>query len=317
MIEIVRYAPSFKDKWDEIVEGSRNATFLFKRDFMDYHADRFEDHSLIALRGGKPCALLPANIIVDDAGDKILQSHWGLTYGGWLLTGHHPDASEMLEIFERLKDYAKNENIKALDYKPIPSIYFKSPSQEDLYALFCMGAVITECNISCTIDLNNNPGFNKQQKRNLKRASKYDCVITEDADVSHFYNLLTQCLQQRYGSTPVHTLSELQMLRDRFPNEIRVFTLSVDGEPHAGVCMFEANDVARTQYICSSQFGRDNGLLTMLLHRLIYNDYANKSYFDFGTCNESHGAELNHGLYHQKSSLGGSGVAFLRYRLNF
>lgn len=40
-------------------------------------------------------------------------------------------------------------------------------------------------------------------------------------------------------------------------------------------------------------------------------------YFDFGTSNESHGLLLNEGLYRQKSSLGGSGVAYTRYVIDY
>lgn len=306
-----------RDDWNRFVAGSRNATFLFDRGFMDYHADRFDDHSLIAYRGNTICALLPANLTVEADGEKILRSHGGLTYGGWLLAPHHPDASEMLEIFGLLKDYARREGIARLDYKPIPQIYAKAPAQEDLYALFRMGGRLMERNISCAINLRNNPGFNKLQRRNLKRASECDCVITEETDLTRFHQLLTDCLGERHGVAPVHTLGELQLLRDRFPSEVKVYVLTAGGEPQAGVCVFDTGKVAHAQYICSTQRGRKEGFLTMLFHRLIFNDFATKEYFDFGICNEDHGLYLNEGLYMQKSSLGGTGVVYDRYSLTF
>lgn len=315
-IRLRRYEPSMKDDWNRFVKESRNATFLFNRDFMDYHADRFTDNSLIALRREKICALLPANLIISDNGQRILQSHGGLTYGGWLLAEHHPDEMEMLEIFNLLKEYARKEGISSIDYKPIPYIYSKSPSQEDLYALFRMGAVLTERNISCTIDLRHNPGFNKLQRRNLKRASNIECAITEEVDLSRFHKLLTDCLNERHGVAPVHTLSELQLLRDKFPAEIKVFLLSIGEEAKAGVCVFDMGKTAHAQYICSTLDARENGLLTMLFHRLIFNEFATKEFFDFGICNEDHAQYLNEGLYRQKSSLGGSAVAYDRYSLS-
>ena len=51
-ITIVRYDAAQRVLWDDFVENARNATFLFKRDYMDYHADRFADHSLIVRKGG-------------------------------------------------------------------------------------------------------------------------------------------------------------------------------------------------------------------------------------------------------------------------
>ena len=46
-MEIHRYEPTDKTSWDKFVQGSKNGTFLFLRDYMDYHSDRFDDHSLM------------------------------------------------------------------------------------------------------------------------------------------------------------------------------------------------------------------------------------------------------------------------------
>lgn len=77
---VKRYTAEDKFLWHQFMETSKNATFLFQRDFMEYHADRFTDHSLLVLKKGKPVALLPANIA-----DNTLYSHQGLTYGGLIL----------------------------------------------------------------------------------------------------------------------------------------------------------------------------------------------------------------------------------------
>ena len=46
-LNIVRYTAEQKTVWDSFVATSKNGTFLFMRDYMDYHADRFADHSLM------------------------------------------------------------------------------------------------------------------------------------------------------------------------------------------------------------------------------------------------------------------------------
>ena len=48
---IERYSSQRKVAWDDFVKRSKNATFLFFRDYMDYHADRFQDASLLIYRG--------------------------------------------------------------------------------------------------------------------------------------------------------------------------------------------------------------------------------------------------------------------------
>ena len=77
MVEIARYTPDKAAEWDDFVGKSKNATFLFHRGYMDYHADRFADFSLMFYYKGRLCALLPAN----DDGNGSLCSHRGLTYG--------------------------------------------------------------------------------------------------------------------------------------------------------------------------------------------------------------------------------------------
>ena len=317
MFSVVRYAATRQTEWDSFVRGSRNATFLFERGYMDYHADRFEDYSLMIYKENALCAVLPANLL-NDNGELILQSHGGLTYGGLILPPRHLDASDILEIFFAIKGYCKGENIIGLDYKAIPFIYCSMPSQEDLYAIQRMDGVMKQGNLSCCIDLEHNPGFNTQQKRNLKRAVKGGFKIEILEDVSEFHALLSLCLSERFCATPVHTLEELRLLADRYPENIRFIGVrsSEDGLI-AAVCLYVSEMVVHTQYICSSAAGRDHGALTMLFANLTEYYTGKVRYFDFGTSNGDGGRYLNPGLYHQKSGLGGSGVSYPRFYLDF
>ena len=77
MFEVKQYTQKQIQEWNEFIEDSRQGTFLFNRCYMDYHADRFQDASLMIYRKGQLYALLPANRLGD-----TLYSHQGLTYGG-------------------------------------------------------------------------------------------------------------------------------------------------------------------------------------------------------------------------------------------
>lgn len=61
MITIKRYSIEQKDLWDAFVDASKNGTFMLKRGYVDYHADRFTDHSLLFYRDEELVALLPAS----------------------------------------------------------------------------------------------------------------------------------------------------------------------------------------------------------------------------------------------------------------
>ena len=59
-LSVRRYNDSMKLRWDEFVQESKNATFLFFRNYMDYHSDRFIDNSLMVYdKNDQLFALLP------------------------------------------------------------------------------------------------------------------------------------------------------------------------------------------------------------------------------------------------------------------
>lgn len=313
MWEIERYRPDLESEWNRLVKESRNGTFLFERAYMDYHADRFEDCSWMALKNGRPKLLLPANITED----HILQSHGGLTYGGWILPVGHIDGADLLDAFTLACAVWKSEGFKAIDYKTVPYIYWQRPSAEDEYALFRLGGKLTESNLSSAIDLTVEIKYNKLQKRHLAKSKQRDISIIETDDVDGFMQMLTVCLNERHDVDPVHMASEMQMLKSRFPDKIRFHVVIYEGEMQAGVCIYDTGVTAHCQYIATTAVGRELNLLTPLFDNLIRQEYASKRYFDFGTSNENHGQYLNAGLLRQKFSYGATGVVYNRYILEF
>lgn len=309
--EIIRYVPSMHRDWDDFVRDSRQGTMLHMRGYMDYHSDRFADCSLTAWRDDKLAAILPANITADG----ILCSHQGLTYGGWLTPMRHFNANDMLELFDAWLQWCKSHSISSVIYKPVPSIYHKIPADEDLYALFRYGAELKGMNLSTAVDLCGHLEFNTLQRRHLRKSSEMNPWIRETSDAAEFMALVSSCLMERHGATPVHSPEEMQMLKDRFPDAIRMWLCGVGDVPEAGVCVYDCSDVAHCQYIATSPAGRDHGTLTFLMHRLMTGVYASRRWFDMGTSNENGGRVLNAGLIRQKTSLGGSGVAYRIYSL--
>lgn len=305
-----RYTPADLELWEEAVANSRNATFLFSRRFMDYHADRFRDFSLIAEHPSRRPALLPANITADG----VLHSHQGLSYGGWILPLAGFSSIDFTELWQAFILACKDFNISGIDYKPIPSIYHRIPAEDDLYEIFRNCGRLTERTLSSVIRLAENPGLSKTMRRQLRRASEDKAVrIGYLSEAAPFMEMLTECLRERHGASPVHTTEELQFLRDRFPENIKLAVV-VDREGlQAGVCLFESAQVCHAQYIASSPRGREKHYLPFLFSHLIAEASGRFLYFDFGISTEDHGKLLNLGLTRQKCALGGSGAAFDRY----
>ena len=318
MWEIKPYYKENKFEWDEFVASSRNSTFLFKRDYMEYHSHRYTDHSLMAYRKGKLAAVLPANICKD-----VLYSHQGLTYGGWVLPPKGIDAGEIRSMWLAWMRYCKENEIVSVVYKPLPYIYALRPSQEDLYMLFLSNAVPVRTDISTAVDLSSNPGFNKLQRRHLKKNSGdfvYEVIQAGNKrGIEEFHGILSRCLQERHDAVPVHSVDELDYLMSRFPINIMIWSAYKPNRKDmlAGVVVYLTEMCIHCQYIATTEEGRTEDILAPLFYEMIsWYTKEGYRYFDFGISNENEGRTLNTGLNRQKTSFGGSGVAYQRYEIN-
>ena len=304
------YTPDLRQVWDEFVRTSRNGTFLCERAYMEYHADRFEDASMLAYRKGRLVGLLPACRLQDGT----LCSHAGLTYGGWILPPSPLDGAMLLEMFDEWIAHCRTAGYTAIDYKPLPDIYAAVPSQEDLYALWRCGFTMTGANLSSAIDLRGEWKFNMSKRQQLRKALKHNPVIERTGDFAPFWAVLERCLAERHEAAPVHNLQEISLLADRFPDNIALWTLSDEEGLQAGVVIYDTGLVAHSQYAATTARARDRYYLTALYHHLLTEVYASRRYFDFGTSNESGGRVLNPGLLNQKYSMGATGVLYPRFK---
>src|SRR5690349_13343924 len=109
---VERYTASRKLEWDTFVSAAKNATFLFSRDYMDYHSDRFTDHSLMIFNDHAVVAVLPANLNKNGT----LVSHEGLTYGG-LVVSRAATLDDVLSSFHEALRYLGQKQISKLLYK--------------------------------------------------------------------------------------------------------------------------------------------------------------------------------------------------------
>ncbi len=316
MVEIRRYDPDNASTWDNFVETSRNGTFLFKRAYMGYHSDRFIDHSLMFYNAkGALLALLPANLAEHD-GTLALYSHEGLTYGG-LIVGDRAGTDDVLDIFRTTLAYLSENGFKMFYYKQMPTCYHLYPAQEDEYALWRMGAEIVVCNISTTIDLSQqffHIPLQYRRKRGIARAARQGYTICETTDIAAFWRMMEDNLRTRYDASPVHSMSEMQLLMGRFPDNIKCFVAMKDNSVEAGVIIYLCRNVAHAQYIQSSPVGRADGALDLLLSTLIDSFALRYKYFDLGTSNEDGGYILNSNLIAQKEHFGGRGTTYKQWR---
>ncbi len=329
---IIPYSINRKETWDTFVEMSKNGTFLIKRNFMDYHSNRFFDCSLLIYSGISPdgefkekslttkdlVAIFPANW---DKEHRTVHSHQGLTYGGLVVL---PDVTqkEVLDMMRAIVNYYRDMmQAEHLVYKPIPYIYSSSiPSGEDLYALFRAGARLTRRLVSTCVSIQNPMRMSTLRIRQAKKAVDHGFYIDRMTEgdtqtLQEYWALLEEVLMKYHSARPTHSLQEMQRLMSQFPRNIRLYIVRHERRVVAGVVVFECRKVAHVQYIASGEEGRANGALDLLLRHLINERYKQYDYLDLGTSNEDEGRYLNEGLIHQKEGFGGRAVCYDTYEI--
>lgn len=311
MYRIEKYNSSYHTQWNSFIEGSKNGTFLFNRDFMEYHSDRFEDFSLLIFENETLKAVLPANI----AGGEV-HSHQGLTYGGLIYNGKLRQAS-VIKIYSKLLEYLNTHNIAKLHVKPVPAFYHLIPAQEQEYALFLANSKLVRRDSLSVIE---NPARIKiaaNRLEGVKKAAAHNLVIAEADDFTDFWTLVLEPnLRARHGVKPVHTLDEMQKLKILFPDNIKHYIVLHHGDIVAGAVLFETVSVAHVQYISATESKNELGSLDFLFHYLITDVYLDKKYFDFGISNEQHGRKLNEGLIFWKESFGARTIVHDFYEID-
>lgn len=310
MPEITRYTDNLMAEWNDFVQHSKNGTFLFHRSYMDYHSDRFADHSLMVWHKGRLSALLPANEY-----NGILYSHQGLTYGG-LITDTHATTAFVCETMEAINHYLAQQGITQVIYKVVPWPYHRLPAEEDLYAIthVCGGRLIVR-HISSTIDLRNRLPFTESRKSGLRKALAGGLQVKEKGIecLEGFWKVLTDNLSMRYDARPVHTVEEMRLLMERFPQNIRLFTVDDGDHVVGGTVIYLTPQVAHTQYISASSEGKQHGALDLLFDHILHLGLECR-YFDFGKSSDGEGDRLNAPLIFQKEGFGGRGVCYDWYQ---
>lgn len=306
-----KFGINFKEIWDDFVKESKNGHFMFFRDYMEYHSDRFSDHSLLIFNEKESLvAVFPAN----QSGEELI-SHQGLSFGG-ILIDSKMNTLTSLQCLDAIVDYCNKIGITAIIYKKIPSIYSSTLSEEDSFSLVYKGAKLIRRDLSCAVDLNSQSGYTNSRSRNIRKALRNAVSCDESPGVlGSFHDVLTSNLASVHDLKPVHSFDEMKLLADSFPNNIKLFCAHKNGELLAGVLLFLTPSVAHAQYIASSDEGRKVGALDLLFDHLIRKYRGTCAYFSFGVSTEDSGRFINEGLVFQKEGFGARAYVHDFYRL--
>ena len=302
--------------WDEFVDNSFNGVFLNKQRFLSYHDNRFKDASIIIENDkNNIIGLFPAAVAPNDS--SCIISHPGATYGG-LIASKKCRGETCIQTIENICSYYSEHGYRRLVYKTIPYIYHRQPYQDDVYALFRLGANKYRCDISATINLAARGQVTKGRKYEINKGKKNGITINSDIKYAeNIWKIIEMGLLEKYQLKPVHSLKEILLLQSLFQKEITFLSAIIDDEIVAGLVLFGMGNVLHTQYISAGNKAYECGALDFLIEEAINKakDEGFK-YFDFGISNEDEGRILNEGLYRYKRTFGAGSIVHEFYELD-
>ena len=293
------------------MSSAKNATFLFNRDFMEYHKDRFEDYSLLCFDKDKLVGILPANIV----GNKVY-SHQGLTYGGVVIKSEIRFEKYIL-IFRTILKFFSENKIQTIYIKDLPLIYSNSASEELEFIHFLLDSSLHQVDISSSIFKNNTRNISNSRLSGYKKGVKYNlCIIEEEMLDSFWKEILIPNLRNKHDVSPTHNIEEILNLKKRFPKNIRQFNVYHDKKLVAGTTIFETKNVVHSQYISGNSEKNILGSLDFLFYELIFNIFKEKQVFDFGVSTEKSGKSINKGLLFWKEGFGARATTYKTFKIS-
>ncbi|MHC0440885.1 FemAB family protein [Flavobacterium sp. 3-210] len=286
--------------WNDFVASAKNATFLFHRDFMEYHKDRFEDFSLLIFDDEKLLAVLPAN----KQGNSV-HSHQGLTYGGLIFSSKlKAEKTEM--ILDEILIFLKENKIETFHYKPIPDFYFSKGNKEIDFFLFKRNAFSERKEMNLAVNLQVPLKISKSKMKHFRRIENLDLDIVEEQDFQPFWEIILEPrLLEKFNAKPIHTKEEIKLLKQIFPQNIKQYSVYKNDEIIAGITLFETENVVKSQYGATSKKGEEVRALDFLFINLIHKyKRKGKHFFDMGIVNSDNKSGYHSGLLKQKEELG-------------
>lgn len=304
-ITIIAYENKHKQTWDNFIDLSKNSTFLFKRDFMEYHQDRFVDESLLFYLNDALVAVFPAN-----RNNTTIYSHQGLTYGG-LIIGNNVRFSVYKLLFNCLMEHFKANGVTDVYIKPIPSLYGEQANDELQFLSQFYNSKV-EHNIGSVIFQNDRKVISKSIIRNSNKALRNGITIKATDDFNFFWNnLLEPRLLSKFNKKPIHSLDEILRLKKLFPDHIQLIGAFLNDVMIAGTILFVNKNYLKSQYIAGNKEYNSLGGLDLLHLHIIEN--LDRHYFDFGTSSLDSSVNENEKLLAWKEQFGARTIIFSTY----
>lgn len=309
------YTRDDEGAWDELVAESWNGTFLLTRRYLSCFADRFTDTSLVLEDGrGRLIGVFPAAVHASDP--AMIESHPAVGYGG-VIHGRRLRGTAIIAALEAIAERYYHDGRRALRYKPVPGVYHRVPSEDDLYALFRLGAVRSRCDVASVADTSGDLQARGRRRRSLRKAERAAIEVDRGpAYLEPLWHLVSDRLAEKYQAEPLHDLPELLRVQSRFPAQVVCVAGLLGGEVVAGVVLYRTGQVDHAQYVGADDRGYRSSALDIVFRECLVDCRRHGvRYFSFGNSTLYGGRVFNETLFAFKSEFGAGVVVHECYDL--
>ncbi len=268
---------------DIFVDESVNGTIFHKPSFLNYHrTGKFDYKFLKIYYKNTLLAFLPC-VFQDDT----LKSNSGASFGG--ICYKELSFQRLHEIHKVIKKWATNNKFNKITFTISPIIYSNKLSQDQDFVLLYNNYQVKESLFSSVIDLSyflenkELESFSKSGIRAIKKSKRENVVIKKSNEFESYYHILEEN-KKKFGTSPAHTLDELNKIKSIFPDKIVLLSAFINNEMIAGILCFEGNEnVLLAFYIASIEQYNCLRPVNYLLYELCkYSVRNNYKYIDLG-----------------------------------
>lgn len=313
MLTIRRYREDDAAAWDAFVAQSGNGNFFHTRRFLRYHPqDRFRDHSLLFLDGGRVRALLSA-VDGEKEGRRVLVSHPGASYGGGLVLEAESALDRVDTLLSHLEDYTRREGFVGAHFLRVPPPVMcqsSSPDQRTVLQRRRWTLERSERDSSLLLYGLREGGvlerLDGRCRSRVRQAERAGLTVRETDDLPTYWEMLTATLRERHGAQPTHTLGEIQHLRSICPGDIRLFAAFRGERMLGGVVAVTLHEQGIYSLYMAQDYAHhgEHPLHLTIVELMKVCVREGRSVLHLGVSTEDNGRRLNEGLLAFKESFG-------------
>ena len=286
-----------KVNWNTFIKTNSEGHFFFQTDYLFYHKERFDDFSLLIYDNTKNLiCVLPACFEIVES--KKIYSHKGLTFGGFVFKDDL-NFLEKREIVFSCFVFLKRNNFDSLIIKSLPSYFqFDSNREESIHRLLNNNfennksnkldskILRVEANLlvrfpKTDFDYQESTykNYSKRKKRNLHTAYKSNLRLMKTEFSTDFWEIIEENLKTKHNLVPVHSAAEIQLLHDKFPQNIHFSIVkkynknSTTNSSEIVACsvIFIYQSTIHLQYMAATKQGKKINALDFMIDELVQN----------------------------------------------